>query len=157
MFVSTESLGEIQKLHFLTIRSYLLWVANPKGLRFQSQTVCSTLRWVPPHTKHFSMHKKKNFVADSQHAVPTPEAQKRHNKNLYKTIENFFELANASEFIEVNNEMIDTFLEKGLDKKQGYQSKHLLKIVFMVNFQSKFLTALKENWETLKTLKPSNL
>ena len=98
------------------------------------------------------MSKKKNFVADRQHAVSTSDAQKRHNKNLHKTIENFFDLANASEFIEVNNEMIDTFLEKGLDKKQGYKPRHLLKIVFMVNYQSKFLTALKENWETLKTL-----
>lgn len=99
----------------------------------------------------FDMHEEKQFVADSQLAKTTPlHVVDHHAQNFYNTIKDFYSFANPSEFIEANNDLLNTFLEKGLDEEEGFTSKHLQNIVFMVNLQNQFLTALKETFETFK-------
>lgn len=94
---------------------------------------------------------EKNYVADSQLAKTTPlHVVDHHAQNFYNTIKNFYSFANPSDFIEANNDLLNTYLEKGLDEEEGFTPKHLQNIVFMVNLQNQFLTALKENFETLK-------
>jgi len=73
-----------------------------------------------------------------------------HTKNFYKTIEDFYELGNASDFTGANNDLLNSYLEKDTEEK-GYCPKDIQNLVFMVTFQNQFLTALKENWELYKT------
>ena len=97
------------------------------------------------------MLNEKRFVDDSQQAVTTPFcAVNHHTQNFYKTIKDFYSFANASDFIEANNDLLNTYLEKGMDEEEGYCPKHIQNIVFMVTFQNQFLTALKEDWELYK-------
>ncbi len=98
----------------------------------------------------FDMQEEKQFVADSQLAKTTPlHVVDHHAQNFYNTIKNFYSFANPSDFIEANNDLLNTFLQKGLDEEEGFTPKHLQNIVFMVNLQNQFLTALKEDWESL--------
>lgn len=97
------------------------------------------------------MLNEKRFVDDSQQAVTTPfNVVNHHAQNFYKTIKDFYSFANASDFIEANNDLLNTYLEKGMDEEEGYCPKHIQNIVFMVTFQNQFLTALKEDWELYK-------
>lgn len=70
-----------------------------------------------------------------------------HATRLAKTIKDFYSFANPSEWIEANNDLLNTYLEKGLSEEEGYCHKHIQNIVYMVTFQNQFITALKENWE----------
>ena len=74
-----------------------------------------------------------------------------HTKNFYKTIEDFYELAGVSGFTEVNNNLLNSYLEKDTEEKDPCL-KDIQNLVFMVTFQNQFLTTLKENWELYKTV-----
>ena len=73
-----------------------------------------------------------------------------HTENFYKTIEDFYNLASASDFTGANNDLLNSYLEKDTEEKDPCL-KDIQNLVFMVTFQNQFLTALKENWELYKT------
>ena len=150
MFASHKSLGEIQKLHFFNDKELPAMGNMSERLVLQFLELLCNPKAVTPHTNYFSMHKKNNFVADSQSASTTPlNVVDHHAQNFHNTIKNFYAFANPSDFIEANNDLLNTFLQKGLDEEEGFTPKHLQNIVFMVNLQNQFLTALKEDWESL--------
>lgn len=147
MFVSDKSLGEIQKLHFFNDKELPAKGSKSERLVLQFLELLSNPKAVTPHTNIFSMDKKKRFVANSQQAISTHlNVANYHAQNFHNTIKDFYSYANACDFIEVNNDLLNTYLQKGVLDDDNYP-EHIQSTVFMVNFQNQFLTALKEYWE----------
>lgn len=104
--------------------------------------------------KNFSiMSTEKQVVVDSQEATTTTfNVVNHHTQNFYKTIEDFYSSANPSDYTEVNNHLLNTCLEKGMDEEEGYYPEYIQHLVFMVSYQNQFLTALKEMWLRYKLI-----
>lgn len=62
---------------------------------------------------------------------------------LIKTIENFFETADASVYLEYNTELLDTYLNQKLIEKTD-KPEYTATVVFSMLEQNQFITALKE-------------
>lgn len=81
----------------------------------------------------------------------------RHTKKFHKIIKEFYSLADPSDFIKVNNHLLNTYLEKVMDQEQAYSIEHIQDMVFLVTFQNQFLTALKEGWDRYKKISISKI
>ena len=93
------------------------------------------------------MTDEKHFVDDSQQAKTTPiKGAAPHRHNFYQTIKDFYAFANPSLFIEVNNQLLNNYLEQEREN-ENCSPKQIQDIVFIVGLQNQFITALKENWE----------
>jgi len=145
MFVSTECFRRNPK-QFIYDKSL------PKGNKSEMLVSLFLEHSVNPKGKlayklFSTMTEEKRFVDDSQQAVTTPFcAVNYHTQNFYKAIDDFFAFAHTHDYQEVNNEMLNTYLERALNEDDEYCHKHIQSVVFMATFQNKFLTQLKETW-----------
>lgn len=93
----------------------------------------------------FIMRNNEQCQAPAQNEQPF-NAVNHHTQNFYKAIDDFFAFAHTHDYQEVNNEMLNTYLERALNEDDEYCHKHIKRVVFMATFQNKFFAELKETW-----------
>lgn len=116
---------------------------------------CSSFSWMfcqpygaTAHTNFFNMTEEKEVSK-----IPFGQPFNRvdyHTQQFHETVEKLYSFAKASDYIEVNNELVNCLLEKGSTEDEEYHPDYIKRVILLTNFQNKFLTALQENWATLK-------
>tara|TARA_R110002020_G_scaffold144907_1_gene318107 strand:- start:3700 stop:4131 length:432 start_codon:yes stop_codon:yes gene_type:complete len=86
-----------------------------------------------PHTKLFSMSKKRKFVDAGLYADTT---------QLRTILNEFYSFSTISEIQENSNTLLNTFIESTVNS--GYNSKFITDVVFMATLQNKLLVQLYE-------------
>lgn len=71
--------------------------------------------------------------------TPVPEL---HAQKFYKTIQDFLEFEEPSTYIQVQHELLNTFLEN-----EKLSQKEIAQIVFYTTYQTSFLSKLKQHWQ----------
>jgi hypothetical protein len=95
------------------------------------------------------MSKEKNFVEGGQPITSTPWCPKSHHTNeFYKLIDNFFAYAECGDYLETNNELLEAFMVQSLE--DGISFEHIHSTIYLTNFQTQFITTLKDRWEKFK-------
>jgi hypothetical protein len=97
------------------------------------------------------MHYTEKTVAVSHSAETTSEgAANYHRQNFHSAIEDFFFNGLPSSFQEVNNELLNVYLDQSL-KNPEETSKHQVKnVVDLCMLQSTFISRLYEQWNHYK-------
>lgn len=72
-----------------------------------------------------------------------------HKNELEKNIEKLFNIASASEFIEINNNLINSFLDN-FTNNNSMSKEQLFNVVFLINKQSQFIVTLQENYNNYR-------
>ena len=85
---------------------------------------------------------EKNFVTNSTTAIVTPISE-YHAQQFYRTINEFLEFTDPGTFIEIQNDLLNTYL----DHDDFEDVKHIKNLVLYTTLQSNFLSQLKTKWE----------
>lgn len=115
--------------------------------QFQSKTVYAALR-VLSLINTLEMHTQKQNTSDKDQATPFLFNEvNNHSIQLQKSIKDFFAVATAADFIEVNNDLLNAFLKVSLESVERYDYQKIQNMVFMATLQNKFLASIKEHWD----------
>jgi len=98
------------------------------------------------------MTKEKSIVENNPKEVVTTQfdASTYHTQRFHKIINEFFQMADSSNYLEISNELVHCFLEVGMRKKEGLKKERIKNVVYMAMFQSQFIVALQEQWGNFK-------
>lgn len=59
-------------------------------------------------------------------------------------VKGIFQYADASDYIEVNNELLEVFMDKALDKHEPFDEKYIKEVIHLVSKQNLFIAKLKD-------------
>lgn len=96
------------------------------------------------------MLEEKKIVDSNKNTATTKfDAASYHAANFFNTIKDFYDLSSPSDVVDVNNDLLLNYLEKGLEDNT-FNKTHLQNVAFMVSNQNKFLVKLKESYDACK-------
>lgn len=94
------------------------------------------------------MSKGNEFVEGRNNSASTSTDAFLHNQNkLIGVIDEFYKFGKAAEFIEVNNDLLEQYLEVALDEESPFDPIQVQTVVSMLGRQNHFLTSIKEIWD----------